>query len=85
MPAVVVSPLIPKGTVDHTRYDHTSILATVERKLGMTALTKRDEAAHDLWHLLSSKAPRECPTVLPDPIKLPRPAVENPDKRPAST
>jgi len=30
VPAIVISPLIPKGTVDNTRYDHTSLLATLE-------------------------------------------------------
>ena len=34
VPAVVVSPLIPKGKVDHTVYDHSSVLATLEELFG---------------------------------------------------
>ena len=68
VPAVIVSPLIPKGTVDHTVYDHTSILATVERLFGFGSLTERDANAQDVRHLLSNSAPREdCPTTLVSP------------------
>ena len=69
VPAVIVSPLIPKGTVDHTLYDHSSILATLERLLGMNPLTNRDASAKDLRHLLTNPAPREdCPTTLVSPV-----------------
>ena len=44
VPAVVVSPLIPRGTVDHTLYDHTSILRTLGRWLDLAPLTCRDAA-----------------------------------------
>jgi phospholipase C len=54
--------------VDHTLYDHSSILATLERLLGMKPLTKRDESAQDLRHLLTNPAPREdCPETLVSP------------------
>jgi len=39
VPAVVVSPLIPGGTVDHTVYDHTSILKTITQLFGLGPLT----------------------------------------------
>lgn len=69
VPAVIVSPLIPRGRVDHTLYDHSSILATLERLLGMKPLTKRDEGAKDLRHLLTNRAPREdCPKTLVSPV-----------------
>ena len=65
VPAVIVSPLIARGTVDHTLYDHSSIAATLERLLGMNPLTKRDASANDLRHLLTNSAPREdCPQTL---------------------
>jgi phospholipase C len=68
VPAVIVSPLIPRGTVDHTLYDHSSILATLERLLGMKPLTKRDESAKDLRHLLTNQEPRDdCPKTLVSP------------------
>lgn len=71
VPAVIVSPLIPRGTVDHTLYDHSSILATLERLLGMKPLTKRDESAKDLRHLLTNPAPREdCPKTLVSPAAI---------------
>lgn len=80
VPAVVVSPLIPKNTVDHTVYDHSSVLATLERKFGLAPLTERDKAANDVWHLLSESVPRnDCPATLHDPAKIP-PAVAEEDE-----
>ena len=71
VPAVIVSPLIPKGKVDHKPYDHTSILATLERLFGMKPLTKRDECANDLRHLLTLPSPREdCPRTLASPARV---------------
>jgi phospholipase C len=68
VPALVVSPLVPKGKVDHTVYDHTTVLATLERLFGLQPLTKRDENANDVLGLLSLGEPRtDCPTTLPDP------------------
>ncbi len=68
VPAVVVSPMIPSGIIDHTVYDHTSILATVERLFDLKPLTNRDAQANDLLHLFSLPAPRkDAPTVLPYP------------------
>ena len=62
-------PLIPRGTVDHTLYDHSSILATLEKLMGMKALTNRDGSANDLRHLLTNPAPREdCPKTLVSPV-----------------
>ncbi|MBV9174336.1 MAG: phosphoesterase [Chloroflexi bacterium] len=70
VPAVVVSPLIPRGTVDHTVYDHSSIPATLERLLHLKPLTKRDEAANDVLHLLTNSAPRnDCPRTLSPPVR----------------
>jgi phospholipase C len=71
VPAVIVSPLIPKGTVDHTLYDHASIPATLERMLGMEPLTERDRCANDLRALLAIQEPREdgdCPRTLASPV-----------------
>ena len=68
VPAVIVSPLIPQGSVDHTAYDHSSVLATVEHLYGLPALTKRDAAANDVTSLLSLAAARtDCPTTLNSP------------------
>lgn len=74
VPALVISPHIRRGVIDHTTYDHTSILATVERLFGMRALTNRDRNAADLLHLLSLDTPRsDTPTRLPEPANNPSP------------
>ncbi|MGC1965630.1 MAG: alkaline phosphatase family protein, partial [Candidatus Acidiferrales bacterium] len=68
VPAIVISAHTPKGVIDHTVYDHTSILATVERMYGMGNLTNRDKAANDLQNLLSLETARtDAPTTLNSP------------------
>lgn len=68
VPAVIISPLIPRGTIDHTVYDHTSVLATLEHIFGLLPLTERDRQAHTLNHLFSLSLPRtDAPTTLPEP------------------
>ena len=67
VPTIVVSPLIKKGVIDHTSYDHTSLLATVERLMGLTNLTERDKAANDFLHLFNLDSARtDTPSTLPD-------------------
>jgi phospholipase C len=74
VPALVISPLIPRGVIDHTTYDHTSMLASVERLFGMPPLTNRDKAASDFLHLLSLGTPRpDTPATLNDPAANPNP------------
>lgn len=69
VPAVVISPLIPKGTVDHTRYDHSSIVKTVGAMFGFGPLTDRDAEAQDFLKLFSLKTPRkDTPVTAPDPV-----------------
>src|SRR5438874_13750112 len=49
IPALVIAPrLRGEFVVDHTQYDTTSILATIERRYGLAALTTRDAAVNDL-------------------------------------
>lgn len=68
VPTVLVSPLIPAGTVYRatgaTPFDHTSILATVEKRFGLGNLTKRDAAASDVGGVLTLKQARQD-----DPLK----------------
>jgi phospholipase C len=74
VPAIIVSPLVPRGVIDHTQYDHTSMLASVERLFGLKPLTKRDAAAHDFLHLFSLGVPRtDTPAALVDPATNPQP------------
>jgi phospholipase C len=62
VPAVLVSPLIPAGTVFRvpgpTPLDHTSVLKTIQTRWGLPALTARDAAAPDVGDVLSLAAPR---------------------------
>lgn len=65
VPAVVVSPLTGVGVVDHTVYDHTSVLATLESLFGLNPLTKRDAAAFNLMNLVTTTTVRrDTPTTL---------------------
>ena len=74
VPALVISPYVRSGVIDHTQYDHSSMPATVERLFGMKNLTNRDKAANDFLHLLSLETPRtDAPASLPDPAVNPSP------------
>src|SRR6266576_2928172 len=48
VPSIVISPLAKKHFVDHTLYDTTSILATIERRWDLQPLGSRDAMANDL-------------------------------------
>jgi len=82
VPAVIVSPWIPPGTVASDVFDHSSIVATL-RKLfapGARSLTRRDERAHTFDVVLTATAPRQGPPP-PDvatPSQTTRPAGELP-------
>lgn len=49
VPGIVVSPYAKPHHVSSIVYDHTSMLATVERKFNLAALTLRDANANDLF------------------------------------
>ncbi len=79
VPTVLVSPLIAAGTVlcsgTDVPFDHTSILATVERRWGITALTARDAAAPDVGPVLTLPTARTDDPLAdvspPAPPKIP--------------
>jgi len=48
VPAVIVSPLVRRGHVDHTRYDTTAILKLIEIRWGLAPLGPRDAAQDGL-------------------------------------
>ena len=60
VPAVIVSPYIAKGTVDHTVYEHASIPATVSKLFlsGQQVISPREGAAHTFENLLTLSKPR---------------------------
>jgi phospholipase C len=72
VPAVVVSPWSRPNHVTSVVHDHTSILAMVERKWNLPALTHRDAAAADLTDFLNLNQPAFAqPPALAQPIAGP--------------
>lgn len=66
VPAVLVSPWIPRVHIDDTQYDHSSIVATLRRLFAPAAAPlKRDETANTFEHNLSLSQPRPA-ADLPD-------------------
>jgi phospholipase C len=90
VPTVLVSPWIRKGTVDHTLYDHATILATLERRFGLNPLTDRDRLAADVLHLLGgalrpdADCPRDLPVPLASALEFAAPAAEPPAAAPSA-
>lgn len=56
VPAIVISPWAKKNHVSHVVYDHTSILALIERKWNLPALTMRDANANDMLDFIDLDA-----------------------------
>jgi phospholipase C len=78
VPAIVVSAYTAKGTIIGTDpsqpamvFDHSSLLATVEKRFGLAPLTKRDAAANTLEVAINLTTGRlasgDALTTLPDP------------------
>lgn len=61
VPAIVVSPWVARGYVDHTIYDHASTLASIERLFKLSPLTDRDRTANDLLSLITTTCRVDCP------------------------
>ena len=71
VPAIVISPLVPAGTIDHSAYDHSSILKTTDKLLGLNGLLDlraRVRSAGDFTKMLSLPTPRPEVPVCPSPI-----------------
>jgi len=82
VPTVLVSPLIPAGTVfrvaaDVTPLDHTSILKTVETRWDLSPLTARDAAAASIGDVLTLTAPRSDDPIAG--VAVPVATQTNPD------
>jgi phospholipase C len=71
VPALVVSPYAVANGVTHVLHDHTSILAMVEKKWNLPALTFRDANANDLTDFLDMAALRAGTPTLPEPGPFP--------------
>jgi acid phosphatase len=58
IPTLIIAPhLRDEFVVDHTQYDTTSILATIEHRWGLAALGTRDGAVKDLSSVFRAKSP----------------------------
>jgi phospholipase C/phosphodiesterase/alkaline phosphatase D-like protein len=65
VPAIVISPYAKTNTVDHTAYDTTSILTTIEHRFGVTPLNALDANAPTLMNSLTTTVsdPATPPTI----------------------
>jgi phospholipase C len=76
VPAVLISPFIPKGTIDHRVFDHASIPATLKQLFGLPSfLTHRDATAQTFLDVASLEAPR---TDAPASLGVAMPAAQVP-------
>jgi phospholipase C len=48
VPAIIVSPWARRGHIDHTPYDHTSVMAFLEWRFGLLPVASRDAFAYNL-------------------------------------
>jgi phospholipase C len=69
VPAVVVSPYSVAGRVTNVVHDHTSVLATIEAKWNLPALTDRDANANDVMDFLDLKLPPRTAIKVQTPSK----------------
>ncbi|MEC4682205.1 MAG: alkaline phosphatase family protein [Nitrospirota bacterium] len=66
VPALLISPLVGPGVIDHAVYDHTSLLATVKKVFGLPRfLTKRDASANTFESRFTGQSLRD-PSGMPD-------------------
>lgn len=65
VPALIISPYAKSGYIDHTQYDFTSILATIESLFGVSALRPngRDGSANPLWNAFDFNAGPNPPVI----------------------
>ena len=63
VPAVIVSPWVPPGSVYNEEYRHTSLIATLRKNWGLGGpLTQRDASARTFDHVFSRHSPRDPET-----------------------
>jgi len=68
VPAIIVSPLIPRNRIDHRPHEHSSIIATVARLFDLKEMG-RAPSTSDLKSLATLDAPRsDAPMTLPNTV-----------------
>jgi phospholipase C len=70
VPSVIVGPYAKTNYVSHVVYDHTSVLAFLERKWNLPAMTNRDANANDLLDFLDMDAMSKGQPTFPELPKL---------------
>jgi phospholipase C len=73
VPSIVVSPYSKTDYVSHMVYDHTSVLAFLEHKFNLPALTKRDANANDMFDFLDLTAMAKSKPNFPEFPSMPKP------------
>jgi hypothetical protein len=64
VPAVLVSPRLLRGGVDHAMHDHSSVIATLGKLNGFAPLTQRDAQAHSVLELVLRTVRPDCPQLI---------------------
>jgi phospholipase C len=70
VPSVIIGPFAKRDHVSHVVYDHTSILAFLEHKWNLPAMTRRDANANNLLDFLDLKALKARRPTFPELPKL---------------
>ena len=70
VPSIVIGPYAKRSHVSHVVYDHTSILAFLERKWNLQAMTYRDANANDLTDFFDLAALSAGKPTFPEMPKL---------------
>jgi phospholipase C len=83
VPSIVIGPYAKRNHVSNVVYDHTSILAFVEHKWNLPAMTKRDANANNLLDFLDLNAMKARKPTFPELPKL-VPSGDDPARRACS-
>jgi hypothetical protein len=81
MPAFVISPWARRGAVVSTRYDHYSVIRTIELILGLPPMSQYDAAATPLYNAFTSAPIQAAFKALPARVPLDE---KNPPKGPGA-
>jgi phospholipase C len=69
VPAIIVSPLIPRNLIDHRKYEHSTVVSTLVRLFDPKELTPRSASTSDVKPLAMLDVPRtDAPMTLPNPM-----------------
>jgi phospholipase C len=64
VPALVISPWAKRGYIDHTTYDFSSVLKTIEELFRLPSMAQRDSQANDMFDSFDFEQPASAPLFL---------------------